>query len=379
MSRVHGPGSRLGIMGGGQLGRMLALAARRLGYRVHVFVPGGSSPAGQVADVEISGDYRDEKAVRAFAAGVDVLTFEFENVPAETVRWASEHCDVQPDAHALATTQNRIREKTFLTDSGFPLAAWAAVADASELAAAATRLGYPCVLKTAESGYDGKGQRKLKGPEDLLSADLPPFPCVLEAWVPFVMEISVVLARGSDGSTAVYPVCENIHKNHILDATVVPARIDPAAAARAERLAADVAAKLGFVGVMAVEMFVLSDGSLLINEIAPRPHNSGHFSIDACVTDQFEQQLRAVCGLPLGSPELLRPCAMVNLLGDLWSLGEPDWPKAADFGDVKIHLYGKDTAKAGRKMGHLTVLGATADAALERVRSARAALRGAQD
>jgi len=378
MTRVHGPGSRLGIMGGGQLGRMLALAARRLGYHVHVFVPGGSSPAGQVADVEVPGDYGDEKAVRAFAAGVDVLTFEFENVPAETVRWASEHCDVRPDAHALSTAQNRIREKTFLTESGLPLAAWAAVADASELAAAAARLSYPCVLKTAESGYDGKGQRKLKGPEDLLSAHLPPFPCVLEAWVPFVMEVSVVLARGADGATAVFPVCENIHEHHILDATIVPARIDPAVAARAEQLAADVATMLGFVGVMAVEMFLLSDGSLLVNEIAPRPHNSGHFTLDACVTDQFEQQLRAVCGLPLGSPELLRPCAMVNLLGDLWNRGEPDWPAAASFGEVKIHLYGKDVAKPGRKMGHLTAMGTTADAALERARSARAALRGSK-
>lgn len=375
MTRVHGPGSRLGIMGGGQLGRMLALAARRLGYRVHVFVPGGSSPAGQVADVEVSGDYHDEKAVRAFAAGVDVLTFEFENVPAETVRWASEHCDVRPDAHALSTAQNRIREKKFLTESGLPLAAWAAVADASELAAAAERLGYPCVLKTAESGYDGKGQRKLKGPEDLLSADLPPSPCVLEAWVPFVTEVSVVLARGADGATAVFPVCENVHEHHILDATIVPARIDPAVARRAEQLAADVATMLGFVGVMAVEMFVLADGSLLVNEIAPRPHNSGHFTIDACVTDQFEQQLRAVCGLPLGSPELLRPCAMVNLLGDLWNRGEPDWPAAAAFEDVKIHLYGKDVAKPGRKMGHVTAMGTMADAALERARSARAALR----
>ena len=374
MSRVHGPGSRLGIMGGGQLGRMLGLAARRLGYRVHVFAPGGSSPAGQIADVEISGDYRDEKAVRAFAAGVDVLTFEFENVPAETVRWASEHCDVRPDANSLATAQNRIREKTFLSAGGFPLAAWAEVKDKTALAQAAERLAFPCVLKTAESGYDGKGQRKLNGPEDLSLSDLPSFPCVLEAWVPFVMEVSVVLARAQDGSTAVFPLCENIHHHHILDATVVPARIDPAVARRAEKLAADVATSLGFVGVMAVEMFVLADGSLLVNEIAPRPHNSGHFSLDACVTNQFEQQLRAVCGLPLGSPELLRPCAMVNLLGDLWGRGEPEWPAVAAFGDVKIHLYGKDTAKPGRKMGHLTAMGTTADAALERARSARAAL-----
>ena len=378
MSRVHGPGSRLGIMGGGQLGRLLALTARRLGYRVHVFAPGGGSPAGQTADEEVTAAYDNETAVRRFAAGVDVLTFEFENVPADTVRWAAEHCLVRPEARALAIAQNRIREKAFLADNAFPVAPWAEVSSAADLASAAAQLGYPAVLKTAESGYDGKGQRKLGKPEDLTADDLPPFPGVLEAWVPFVMEISVVLARGADGATAVFPVAENIHRHQILDATVVPARLDPAVAARAKELAAAVAARLEFTGVLAVEMFVLPDGALLVNEIAPRPHNSGHFSLEACVTDQFEQQLRAVCGLPLGSPELLRPCAMTNLLGDLWSRGEPDWAAAAAFGDVKIHLYGKDRARPGRKMGHLTVLGATPDEALARVLAARSALLGGQ-
>ncbi|MEX1110303.1 MAG: 5-(carboxyamino)imidazole ribonucleotide synthase [Chthoniobacterales bacterium] len=378
MSRVHGPGSRLGIMGGGQLGRMLALAARRLGYRVQVYAPGGHSPTGQVADVEVTAGYDDEEAVRRFASGVDVLTFEFENVPADTVRWAAEHCAVRPGARALATVQNRVREKTFLAAGGFPVAPWAVVTSSAELSAAAARLSYPAVLKTAESGYDGKGQRKLESPVDLAAADLPPFPGVLEAWVPFVMEISVVLARGADGSVALFPVCENIHRHHILDVTLAPARLDPAVARRAEELASAVAARLEFTGVLAVEMFVLADGSLLVNEIAPRPHNSGHFSLDACLTDQFEQQLRAVCGLPLGSPELLRPCAMANLLGDLCSRGEPDWAAVAAFGDVKIHLYGKETAVAGRKMGHLTVLGATADEALARVLAARSALLGGE-
>ena len=374
MSRVHGPGSRLGIMGGGQLGRMLALAARRLGYRVHVFAPGGRSPAGQVADVEVSADYGDEEAVRAFVAGVDVLTFEFENVPADTVRWAAEHCEVRPGANALGIAQNRVREKTFLADGGLPVTPWVEVTSAAELSAAAARLGWPVVLKTAESGYDGKGQVKLDKPQDLEARDLPPFPCVLEAWVPFVMEISVVLGRGVDGTIVVFPVAENIHRHHILDVSVVPARLDPTAARRAGELASAVATRLDFTGVLAVEMFVQENGNLLINEIAPRPHNSGHYSLDACVTDQFEQQLRAVCGLPLGSTELLRPCAMANLLGDLWSGGEPNWAAAAAFDDVKIHLYGKDRAVPGRKMGHLTVLGATADAALERVLAARAAL-----
>jgi 5-(carboxyamino)imidazole ribonucleotide synthase len=290
------------------------------------------------------------------------------------VRWAAEHCVVRPDAHALAIAQNRIREKTFLADGGFPVAPWAEVTDAAGLADAAARLGFPCVLKTAESGYDGKGQRKLEKPSDLETADLPPFPCVLEAWVPFAMEISVVLARGADGAVAVFPVGENIHRHHILDATIVPARIDPAVACRAGELASAVAARLDFTGVLAVEMFVQADGNLLVNEIAPRPHNSGHYTLDACVTDQFEQQLRAVCGLPLGSTELLRPCAMANLLGELWSGGEPDWAAAAAFDDVKMHLYGKERAVPGRKMGHLTVLGATADAALAHVRAARAVL-----
>lgn len=374
MNPVYGPGSRLGIMGGGQLGRMLALAARRLGYHVHVFAPGGGSPAGAVADLEVGAGYNNEEAVRRFAKGVDALTFEFENVPAGTVRWAAEHCVVRPDAHALAVAQNRIREKSFLADGGFPVAPWAEVTDVAGLAAAAERLGFPSVLKSAESGYDGKGQRKLEKPSDLESAEWPPFPCVLEAWVPFAMEISVVLARGADGSVAVFPVGENIHQQHILEATVVPARLDPVVARRAEALAAEIAERLGFSGVMAVEMFVLADGSLLVNEIAPRPHNSGHYTLDACLTDQFEQQLRAVCGLPLGSTELLRPCAMVNLLGDLWADGEPDWAAVAAFRDVKIHLYGKDRGVSGRKMGHLTVLGATAGEALERVRAARAVL-----
>ena len=375
MNRVFGPGSRIGLMGGGQLGRMFILAARRMGYRVHVFVPEKKSPAGQLADLEMSRDYLDEGSVREFACGVDVLTFEFENIPRQTVEWAAEQCEVRPRGGILYTTQNRIREKTFLSAHGIPLPAWASVSTAEDLSAALSRIGYPSILKTASFGYDGKGQKQLESAEDVRNLDLSAGPFVLEAKVPFVMEISVVVARGVDGRTECYPVCENIHRNHILDTTIVPARVAPDVAERATAVARLVAERLDLVGVMAVEMFLLADGTLLVNELAPRPHNSGHFSIDACVTSQFEQQLRAVCGLPLGAPDLLRPCAMANLLGDIWAGGEPDWAAAAACADVKIHLYGKTEPRPGRKMGHLTAFGATPDEALERVVAAREALR----
>lgn len=375
MSRVFGPGSRIGLMGGGQLGRMFILAARSMGYRINVFVPETGSPAGQVADSEVSRDYLDEKAVRDFARGVDVLTFEFENIPRQTVEWAAEHCEVRPRGEILHLTQNRMREKEFLASHGFPLPAWAPVATREDLGVALAKTGYPAILKTASFGYDGKGQMQIKAKSDAEKFDPQSGPFVLEAKVPFVMEVSVIVARGENGETVCYPVCENIHRHHILDTTIVPGRVTPEVSGRATALARQIAEKLGLVGVMAVEMFLLGDGTLLVNELAPRPHNSGHFSIDACATSQFEQQLRAVCGLPLGSSELLRPCAMANLLGDLWEGGEPDWVAAAGFGDVKIHLYGKADPRPGRKMGHLTAFGATPDEALERVTAAREALR----
>ena len=374
MSGVLAPGSRIGLMGGGQLGRMFILAARSMGYRVSVFVPEDSSPAGQVADEETTRDYLDEEAVRAFARSVDVLTFEFENIPQQALQWASEYGEVRPRGEILHTTQNRAREKEFLAAAGFPLPAWANVATAEDLAAAARLTGYPAILKTASFGYDGKGQQRLESDKDARQCDLSGGPFVLEAKVPFAMEVSVIVARGSDGQMVCYPVCENMHRNHILDTTVVPARVSPDVAGRAEQLARAVAAQLHLVGVLAVEMFLLPDGTLLINELAPRPHNSGHFSIDACVTSQFEQQVRAVCQWPLGSPELLRPCAMANLLGDLWAEGEPNWAAATALGEVKIHLYGKEEPRPGRKMGHLTAFGSSPETALARVMAARHAL-----
>ena len=374
MSRVYGPGSRIGVMGGGQLGRMFAIAARRMGYRIHIFVPETDSPAGQVADVEVARDYGDEQAVREFARRVDVVTFEFENIPLQTIRWVEAECEVRPRGEILHIAQNRVREKDFLAQNGFPLPAWSAVTTEAELKAALGRTGYPAVLKTASFGYDGKGQRKLLAAEDLRGLDLNGGPFVVEALVPFVSELSVVVARGVDGHAVAYPVCENIHSRHILDVTIVPARIPSDVARRAAELAMNIAHRLELIGVMAVEMFLMEDRSLLVNELAPRPHNSGHFSFDACVTGQFEQQLRAVCGLPLGSTELLRPCAMANLLGDLWESGEPDWAAALASGDVKLHLYGKAEPKPGRKMGHLVAFGATSDEAADRVRAAREAL-----
>ena len=375
-ARVFLPGSTVGVMGGGQLGRMFAIAARRMGYRVHTFSPDEDTPTGQLADREVAARYDDETAVRDFARGVDVLTFEFENIPTETIAWAAEHCAVRPSGRVLHLCQHRLREKQFLAAAGLPLPAFAHVTSAEELAEAVARIGLPSVLKTASFGYDGKGQRKLAAGDDL-SAAWAPFAgqsAVLEAWVPFEKEISILVARGIDGRMATYPVCENQHVNHILDITLVPGNVSAHVAALAAKLAESAAEALNLVGLLAVEMFLLADGEILINELAPRPHNSGHYSFDASATSQFEQQLRAVCGLPLGSTESLRPCAMANLLGDVWAAGEPDWAAALAMPGVKLHLYGKAGPRAGRKMGHLVAFGRDTAEAADRVRAARAAL-----
>ena len=370
------PGAILGVMGSGQLGRMFAIAARRMGYRVHTFSPDSDTPTGQVADLETNAAYDDEAAVRDFAKSVAVLTFEFENVPSRTIEWATEHCPVRPSGKVLHICQHRLREKEFLAGAGIPVAPFRKIESAAQLAAAAADIGLPGVLKTAAFGYDGKGQRKLRPGDDLAEA-WRPFegqPAVLEKFITFEREISVIVARGLDGSMTTWPVCENEHANHILDVTLCPARLPAAVSERACELARSIALALELVGVLAVEMFLMGDGGIVVNELAPRPHNSGHFSFDASVTSQFEQQVRAVCGLPLGSTESLRPAAMANLLGDAWAEGEPDWAAAASFPDVKIHLYGKAAAKPGRKMGHLTAFGATVEEAAATVRAARAAL-----
>lgn len=373
------PGATLGVMGSGQLGRMFAIAARKLGYRVHTFSPEYDTPTGQVADKEVTASYDDEAAVREFARGIAVLTFEFENVPSRTVEWAAAHCPVRPAGHVLHICQHRLREKEFLSGAGVPVAPFRKVESAAQLIAAAEEIGLPGVVKTAAFGYDGKGQRKLTvgmSPAELEAA-WQPFegaPAVLEKFITFEREISVMVARGTDGQVVTWPVFENEHANHILDITYCPARIPSAVAERARELAIAVAQALNLAGVLAVEMFLQANGEIIINELAPRPHNSGHLTFDACVTSQFEQQVRAVCGLPLGSTELLRPAAMANLLGDVWSGGEPDWAALLAYPDVKLHLYGKAAAKPGRKMGHLTALASTAEVAAILAREARTAL-----
>lgn len=376
MKAVFAPGATLGVLGSGQLGRMFAIAARRMGYRVHTLSPESDTPTGQVADREVRAEYLDLDAVRAFAREIDVLTFEFENVPVQAAEAAAEFVPVRPAGRVLHTTQHRGREKAWLAAHGFPLPPHALVTSAAELEAAVARLGLPAVLKSADFGYDGKGQRVLRRREELATAwrELGVPSAVLEGFVDFAAEASVVAVRALDGSVRDFGLVENVHAQHILDVTLAPGRFEPRLVQAARELAHGVLEALDVVGVLCVELFVTRDGRLLVNELAPRPHNSGHFTFDACVTSQFEQQLRAVCGLPLGSCELLRPAAMANLLGDLWSDGEPDWRAALAEPNLKLHLYGKSAPRPGRKMGHLTALAASAEEAATLVRRARARL-----
>ena len=376
MTDVILPGAAVGVLGSGQLGRMFAIAARRMGYRVHTYSPDTDTPTGQIADVEVVAEYDDLDRVREFARQVRVVTFEFENVPAATAAACAEVTLVRPGGAVLHTTQHRLREKTFLRESGFPVTPFAHVKSLEQLEAALARLGTPAVLKTAGWGYDGKGQVKIQSPGEAGAAwsKLETSEAVLEAWVPFEREVSVVAARGVDGSFAHFGLLANDHVNHILDITVGPAPVSTTIRDRAIEIARGVLEQLDVVGVLCVEFFLKPDGELVINELAPRPHNSGHLTFDACVTSQFEQQLRAICGLPLGSTEFLRPAAMANLLGDVWEHGEPDWAAACGFPDVKLHLYGKLSARPGRKMGHLTALAPTAEEARQLVLAARQAL-----
>ena len=374
---------------------MFAIAARRMGYRVHTYSPDYDTPTGQIADKEFQGDYEDVDRVREFARNVDVVTFEFENVSAQATEAAGEYVPVRPSGEVLHITQHRLREKTFLSEHGFPVTPYRVVRSIEDLRAAVAALGTPCVLKSAGFGYDGKGQVKIPrhatsniidegwsicqtavGRDPRLGRS--PVECVLEAYVDFACEVSVVAARSIDGGFAHYGAVENVHVNHILDVTTAPALLlnqdAPEIHAEAERITRGILDQLQVVGVLCVEFFVTKSGKLLVNELAPRPHNSGHFSFDACLTSQFEQQLRAICGLPLGSTELLRPAAMANLLGDLWEQGEPNWQAVLAMPDIKLHLYGKLAPRPGRKMGHLTALAATPQEAATRVRQARAAL-----
>ena len=371
------PGSTIGVLGGGQLGRMFAMAARRLGYRVHTLAPDHDTPTGQIADAEINASYDDMDAVRAFAQAVDVVTFEFENVSADAVAEAQRHAIIRPNGRSLAIAQHRLKEKSFLVEHGLPVAPFAPVRTDVDLAAALNAVGCPSVLKTATSGYDGKGQIRIGKAEDLGSAwdALGRREAVLEAFLDLDREISVIGARGVGGEWSHFGPIENAHAGHILDVSVSPANVPEATAALAADVVRRVMDALDFVGILCVEFFITRDARLLVNELAPRPHNSGHLTFDACRTSQFEQQLRAVCGLPLGSPDMLQPAAaMANILGDIWEGGEPDWAAALALPDVKLHLYGKSSPRPGRKMGHLTVLAATPAEAKARVLQARRAL-----
>ena len=373
MEGVILPGSTIGIFGGGQLGRMTAIAAKRMGYRVIVLDPTPDCPAGQVADDEITAPYTDVTAAKELARQCAVVTAEFENVPADTLEAIEPIVPVRPASRILRIAQNRIAEKTFLAEHGFPVPNFRPVRSREDLLRAVSEIGCPAVLKTATGGYDGKGQVLIEHPDEAEKAweRLGKVDCVLEEFVLLEREVSVIVARNLQGEEAVYPVAENTHSRHILDTSVMPARISPDLAKQAQELAQAIARELELIGLLCVEMFVAQDGRLLVNELAPRPHNSGHQTFDAAVTSQFEQLVRAICNLPLGSTELYRPAAIANLLGDLWEGGEPNWVKALELPEVKLHLYGKAEPRPGRKMGHLTATGETSDEALQKVIAAR--------
>jgi 5-(carboxyamino)imidazole ribonucleotide synthase len=372
------PGKTIGVLGGGQLGRMLALAAARLGYRVHVYEPQPGGPASQVADKEVNAPYEDLAALTAFARECDVVTYEFENVPAAPLKAIEGLTVLHPHWSVLETAQNRVREKRWLRDNNFPHAAFAEVPAGADLAAAIAGIGLPVVVKTADFGYDGKGQLKVRSADEVPAAvrQFAGRPAVVEQFVDFACEISAVVARSANAAVRVFPIAENIHKNHILDFSIVPARVEPAVAAQAEKLARLIAERINLVGVMGVEMFVTRAGGVLVNELAPRTHNSGHYTIDACTTSQFEQQVRAICGLPLGAVTLLSPVVMVNILGEAWARGEPPWSDLLAQPNVRLHLYGKAEPRPGRKMGHFTVTARDAGMAFELAQKYQARLEG---
>ncbi len=373
MTRQILPNSTIGVFGSGQLGRMFAIEARKMGYRVHPFSPESDTPTGHISDVETTASYDDLDAVREFAKTVDVVTFEFENVPSATVAAAGEFIEVHPKGEILHTTQNRQREKAFLSSNGFPVGPYRYVTNESELRRAVEQIGMPAVLKTAGFGYDGKGQAKIRSDADIAPAieAINGEPAIVEAFIDFEKEVSVVCSRGQDGEFAHFGVIENEHANHILDVSFAPAVVSETAYREAVEIARSIVETFGYVGTMCVEFFLKGDGRLLVNEIAPRPHNSGHLTFGPCVTSQFEQQVRAVCGLPLGSTEFLRPAAMANLLGDVWQDGEPNWAAALAIPNVSLHLYGKIEPRPGRKMGHFTLMDERASEAARKVRKAR--------
>jgi 5-(carboxyamino)imidazole ribonucleotide synthase len=376
------PGQTLGVLGGGQLGRMFAHAAERLGYRVHVYEPAEDSPAGEVAAKEFNAPYTDTETLAAFARSCAAVTYEFENVPVEPLWKIEKLTRLLPHWNVLEVCQNRLREKHWLRKNGFPHVPFLEVEAGDDLAAGIRRIGLPCVVKTADFGYDGKGQLKVTS-EDGIRRAAEAFVrqrAVVEKFIDFKCELSVIVARREDGAMKTFPVAENIHTKHILDFSIVPARVNAATLAEAEQLGRAIAEKMSLVGLLAIELFLTDRGEILVNELAPRPHNSGHWTLDACVTTQFEQHVRAVCGLPLGDTAVIKPVVMVNILGDAWrprpdaALTEPDWAALLGEPNVKLHLYGKREPRVGRKMGHFTVTGDSSEAALEAARQLKARL-----
>jgi len=355
------PGSTIGVFGSGQLGRMFAIEARKMGYRVHTFSPDRDTPTGQVADIETVAEYGDLDEVKKFARLVNVVTFEFENVPSATVEMAAQFVGVHPKGEILHITQNRLREKRFLAKNGFPVGKFKHIKLIEDLQKGVDEIGVPAILKTAGFGYDGKGQTRINAADEIVEAfaALGGHDAVLEEFIEFEKEVSVVCARGQDGAFAHYGVIQNEHRNHILDISMAPAAVSESVFHQAVAITCSIAETIGYVGTLCVEFFLSSEEKLIVNELAPRPHNSGHLTFDACVTSQFEQQLRAVCGLPLGSTDFYRPAAMANLLGDVWENGEPNWAAALALPNIKLHLYGKTAARPGRKMGHVTALAVT--------------------
>jgi 5-(carboxyamino)imidazole ribonucleotide synthase len=363
------PGATLGLLGGGQLGRMFTVAARTLGYRVTVLDPDPLSPAAEFATGHLNTAYTHPASLDELARTCAAVTTEFENAPAEALHALAERTVVRPSGNAVSVAQDRSREKGFVATHGLPVGNYADVRDEADFEAALARVNLPAILKTARFGYDGKGQATITSAGDLarVFGEWKRVPCVLEERLDLDLEISVILARSAEGEVAVFPVAENRHTGGILDVTIAPARIPKALSAQATDIASRLAHALDYVGVLAVEMFLV-EGRLLVNEIAPRPHNSGHYTIDACRTSQFEQQVRVLCGLPLGDPTLHTPAVMVNLLGDIWGAGEPRWEAVLRHAGAHLHLYGKREARPGRKMGHVTVcepdLGQALDVAL---------------
>ena len=354
-NKVIRPGQTIGIIGGGQLGRMMALAAKASGFQIAVLDPTPNCPCGQVADVEITAQYNDLEALKQLADVSDVITFEFENINGEALEWLQQHAYIPQGAEILKVSQNRIIEKQTITQAGVEIAPYVVIQEMEDLYEQIDEIGFPCVLKTATGGYDGKGQLVLKSKQDIVRAQhlIEQCVCVLEAWVPFDKEVSVIVSRNSFGDTEVFPVAENIHVENILHQSIVPARISEEVAQKAREKAMLIADSMQLVGTLAVEMFVTSDGEIYINELAPRPHNSGHYTMEACETSQFEQHIRAVCNWQLADTTLLKPVVMVNVLGEHM---KPLLEKIPTLSNWKIHLYGKEEAKVKRKMGHVNIL-----------------------